>query len=49
MMLGKVMREMVFCGSKSYQLYSGLFVLSKLRVKVSHEDMREIVKRFLSL
>ena len=27
MALGEVVREMVFWGSKSYRLYSGLFVL----------------------
>ncbi len=49
LMLGKALREMSFGNSKRYRLYSGLFVLLKLRVKVSHEDMREIVKRSLSL
>jgi len=47
--LGEVMREMVLWGSKSYRLYSGLFVLLKLKVKVGHEDVCKIVERALSL
>ncbi len=47
LVLGEVMREMVFCGSKSYRLYSGLFVLLRLKVKVGHEDVCEIVERAL--
>ena len=46
MVLGKVTREMVFWGSKSYRLYSGLFVLLKLKVRV---DIRKVVERALSL
>ena len=49
MVLGKALREMSFGNPKRYRLYSGLFVLSKLRVKVSHEDMREIAERSPSL
>jgi len=44
--LGEVVREMVFWGSKSYRLYSGLFVLLKLKVRV---DVCEVVERALSL
>ena len=44
--LGEVMREMVFWGSKSYRLYSGLFVLLRLKVRV---DVRKVVERALSL
>ena len=45
--LGEAVRERVFGGSRGYRLYSGLFVLLQLRV--SHEDMREIGERSLSL
>jgi len=44
LVLGEVMREMIFWGSKTYRLYSGLFVLLRLKVKVGYEDMREIVE-----
>jgi len=47
--LGEAVRERVFGGSRGYRLYSGLFVLLKLRVKVGYEDMREIMERSLSL
>ena len=43
---GEVMREMVLWGSKSYRLYSGLFVLMRLKVRV---DVRKVVERALSL
>ena len=43
------MREMVLWGSKNYRVYSGLFVLLKLKVKVSYEDIRKIVERALPL
>ena len=46
LVLGEVMREMVLWGSKSYRLYSGLFVLLRLKVRV---DVREVVERALSL
>ena len=46
LVLGEVMREMVFWGSKSYRLYSGLFVLLRLKVRV---DVRKVVERALSL
>ncbi len=46
LMLGEVMREMVFWGSKSYQLYSGLFVLLRLKLRV---DVRKVVEHALSL
>lgn len=45
--LGDAVRERVFGGSRRYRLYSGLFVLLKLRV--SYELMREIVGRSLPL
>ena len=35
---------MVFLGSKGYRLYSGLFVLLRLKVRV---DIREVVGRAL--
>ena len=47
--LGEAVRERVFGGSGRYRLYSGLSVLLKLRVKISYEDIREIVERSLSL
>jgi len=43
--LGEVMWEMVFWGSKGYRLYSGLFVLLRLKVRV---DIRKVVERALS-
>jgi len=46
LMLGEVMREMVFWGSKSYRLYFGLFVLLRLKVRV---DVPKVVERALSL
>jgi len=46
LVLGEVMREMVLWGSKSYRLYSGLFVLLRLKVRV---DVRKVVERALSL
>ena len=46
LVLGEVMREMVLWGSKSYRLYSGLFALLKLKVRV---DVCEVVERALSL
>jgi len=48
-MLGEVLREMIFGKSKKYRLYSGLFVLLKLKVRVSYEDVRKIVERALLL
>jgi len=39
----------VFGGSRSYRLYSGLFVLLRLKVKVSYEDIPKIVEQSLSL
>ena len=39
----------VFGNSKRYQLYSELFVLLKLEVEVSYEDVRKIVERALLL
>ena len=47
--LGEAVRETVFGGSRSYRLYSGLFVLLRLKVKVSYEDIRKIVEQSLSL
>ena len=46
LVLGEVMREMVLWGSKSYRLYSGLFVLLRLKVRV---DVHKVVERALSL
>ena len=48
LMLGEVLREMIFGKSKKYRLYSGLFVLLKLKVKVSLEDVGKITERALS-
>ena len=47
--VGEAVRERVFGGSRSYRLYSGLFVLSRLKVKVSYEDIPKIVEQSLSL
>ena len=44
MVLGEVMGETVFLGSKGYRLYSELFVLLRLKVRV---DIREVVGRAL--
>jgi len=49
LMLGEVLREMIFGNSKRYRLYSGLFVLLKLRVEVGYEHVRKIVERALLL
>ena len=43
---GEAVRERVFGGYGSYWLYSDQ---TKLRVKVSHKDVREIIERSLSL
>jgi len=39
LILGEVSRKMIFGKSKRYRLYSGLFVLLRLKVKVSYEDI----------
>ena len=48
MVLEEVMREMVLWGSKNYRVYSGLFVLLKLKVKVGLEDVGKIAEHALS-
>jgi len=49
LILGEVSRKMIFGKSKRYRLYSGLFVLLRLKVKVSYEDIPKIVEQSLSL
>ena len=45
--LKETVRERVLGGYGSHRLYSGLFVLLKLRV--SYEDLQKVVERSLSL
>ena len=45
--LEETVRERVLGGYGSHRLYSGLFVLLKLRV--SYEDLQKVVERSLSL
>jgi len=47
--LREAVRERVLGGSGSYRLYSGLFVLLRLKVKVSYGDIPKIVQQSLSL
>ena len=47
--LREAVRERVLGGSRSYRLYSGLFVLLRLKVKVSYEDTPKIAEQSLSL
>ncbi len=49
LVLGEVVREMIFGSSRNYRLYSGLFVLLKIGVKAGYEDVQRILERALSL
>jgi hypothetical protein len=48
LLLGEEVRDRVFGSSKRRCLYSGLFVLLNLKVKLSREEVREILARVLS-
>ena len=46
--LREAVRERVLANSKYYRVYSGLFVLLKLKVKVGLEDVGNIAEHTLS-
>jgi len=46
--LGEAVREKILANSRYYRVYSGLFVLLKLKVKVGLEDVGKIAEHALS-